>query len=41
MWAQATWENIYSLMVPYPRKVSIDVTEQLKQQVQHDINIIW
>lgn len=32
MWAQS-WENIYSLVVPFPEKTSIDVTEQMKQQV--------
>lgn len=32
MWAQS-WENIYSLVVPFPEKPSIDVTEQMKQQV--------
>ncbi len=32
MWAQS-WGNVYSLMVPYPKKSSIDVTEQLNQQV--------
>lgn len=31
MWAQS-WENIYSLVVPFPEKTSIDVTEQMKQQ---------
>lgn len=33
MWAQS-WENIYSLVVPFPEKASIDVTEQMKQQVR-------
>jgi peptidyl-dipeptidase A len=32
MWAQS-WENIYPLVVPFPKKASIDVTEQMKQQV--------
>jgi len=33
MWGQS-WENIYSLTAPFPEKrVSIYVTEQLKQQV--------
>ena len=32
MWAQS-WENIYSLVVPFPEKASIDVTEQMIQQV--------
>ncbi|XP_059351358.1 angiotensin-converting enzyme-like [Daphnia carinata] len=31
MWAQS-WENIYSLVVPFPEKASIDVTEQMKEQ---------
>jgi hypothetical protein len=32
MWAQS-WENIYSLMVPYPKKSSIDVTQEMIKQV--------
>ena len=32
MWAQM-WDNFYSLVVPYPTKASVDVTEQMKQQV--------
>lgn len=32
MWAQS-WEHIYPLVVPFPEKASIDVTEQMKQQV--------
>jgi len=31
MWAQ-TWENIYSLTVPFPDKTSVDVTEEMKAQ---------
>ncbi|EFX86561.1 hypothetical protein DAPPUDRAFT_307858 [Daphnia pulex] len=31
MWAQS-WEHIYPLVVPFPEKASIDVTEQMKQQ---------
>ena len=32
MWAQM-WDNIYSLVVPYPKKASVDVTDQMKQLV--------
>lgn len=32
MWSQS-WANVYSLMIPYPDKASVDVTEQMKQQV--------
>jgi len=28
MWAQS-WENVYSLAVPFPNKTSVDVTEQM------------
>ncbi|ESO94196.1 hypothetical protein LOTGIDRAFT_215685 [Lottia gigantea] len=31
MWAQ-TWNNIYSLVIPYPNKPSVDVTDALKEQ---------
>jgi len=31
MWAQ-TWDNVYSLTVPFPGKTSVDVTEQMKAQ---------
>lgn len=40
MWAQS-WENIYSLTSPYPTKASIDVTEQMIQQVVLDRKFIW
>ena len=33
MWAQS-WTNVYDLVVPYPKKTSVDVTEQMKQQVK-------
>ena len=36
MWAQ-TWENIYSLTVPFPDKTSVDVTEEMKAQVRQSI----
>ena len=32
MWAQS-WTNIYSLVVPYPNKTSIDVTKEMNEQV--------
>lgn len=32
MWGQS-WEHIYSLLVPYPDKASIDVTNQMKKLV--------
>ncbi|XP_073969369.1 angiotensin-converting enzyme-like [Rhodnius prolixus] len=31
MWAQA-WSNIYDLLVPYPEKESLDVTEEMVKQ---------
>ncbi|XP_029383471.1 angiotensin-converting enzyme isoform X1 [Echeneis naucrates] len=31
MWAQ-TWNNIYDMMIPFPNKPDIDVTEQMKNQ---------
>ena len=37
MWAQM-WDNIYSLVVPYPKKASVDVTDQMKQQVNYITN---
>lgn len=33
MWSQS-WSNVYSLMIPYPDKPSVDVTEQMKEQVR-------
>ena len=33
MWAQS-WTNIYSLVAPYPNKTSIDVANQMEQQVK-------
>lgn len=32
MWAQ-TWNNLYSLMVPFPDKPNIDVTGEMVNQV--------
>ena len=32
MWAQ-DWSNIFDLLVPYPNKPSLDVTENMKNQV--------
>ena len=32
MWAQQ-WNNIYDLVVPFPGKESVDVTEEMVKQV--------
>ena len=32
MWAQS-WEEIYDLVIPYPGKSSVDVTDAMKSQV--------
>lgn len=32
MWAQS-WNNLYSLMVPFPDKPNIDVTDEMVKQV--------
>lgn len=32
MWAQ-TWNNLYKLMIPFPDKSNIDVTEEMGNQV--------
>lgn len=32
MWAQ-TWNNIYDMMIPFPGKASMDVTEEMIHQV--------
>ena len=32
MWAQ-TWNNIYSMMIPFPDKPNIDVTDEMVKQV--------
>lgn len=32
MWAQ-TWNNLYSLMVPFPAKPNIDVTQKMIEKV--------
>ena len=32
MWAQ-TWNNIYDMMVPFPDKPNVDVTQAMKDQV--------
>lgn len=33
MWAQ-TWNNIQEMMIPFPKKKSVDVTNRLKEQVK-------
>lgn len=33
MWAQ-TWNNIYGLMIPFPDKPNLDVTEEMLKQVR-------
>lgn len=32
MWAQ-TWNNIYDMMIPFPDKPNIDVTDEMVRQV--------
>lgn len=32
MWAQ-TWNNLYDLMIPFPDKPNIDVTQEMSDQV--------
>lgn len=32
MWAQ-TWNNLYDLMIPFPDKPNIDVTQEMQNQV--------
>lgn len=32
MWAQ-TWNNIYDMMIPFPDKPDIDVTNTMREQV--------
>ena len=32
MWAQ-TWNNIYGMMIPFPDKPNIDVTDEMVAQV--------
>jgi peptidyl-dipeptidase A len=33
MWAQ-TWENLYDLLAPYPDAPTVDVTEEMQNQVK-------
>lgn len=32
MWAQ-TWNNIYGMMIPFPEKPNLDVTDEMAIQV--------
>lgn len=32
MWAQ-TWNNIYDMMIPYPNKTNMDVTDKMVKDV--------
>lgn len=32
MWSQ-TWNNIYGLMIPFPDKPNVDVTDEMVNQV--------
>ena len=34
MWAQ-TWENLYTLLAPYPDAPTVDVTQEMINQVKN------
>lgn len=40
MWAQ-TWNNLYSMMVPFPDKPNIDVTDEMVKQVSVCSTAVW
>lgn len=35
MWAQ-TWNNIYGMMIPFPEKPNLDVTDEMVSQVSEE-----